>query len=712
MTVTTRKACLEEHNCLTLAVKNRAQAQRKTCAFLVSAGLVWASVSPVLAQGPANPLNPAIPVAPAAPPNQAINANPAGNGVPEVAPPDLGAGAVPVLPNPPALPNPLGNPVIAPPDNGGNPPAPAGPALTGKIAQINIVHRGTANISNDAIRAVMKEKVGDQYDPSTAAQDQDAIKGMGYFNGDVTLDATPDPAGGVDMTFTVVENPIIKKIVFSANTPDHQPSVPSATLLAQMDTREGQVLNTNTLVRDLDHLFNRQTGYMRQKGYIVDVSPDINIDPLSGILSVPLIEAHVDHILIQGNKKTKTFVITREMYSKSGQVLDENKLQKDMTRVYNTGLFDQVGPYQLEPTDVGLVNVVVPVVEKRSGTVSVGVGYSSYAKLVGRASLAENNFRGLGERVSLQWEVDGISSQSSIEAGFFEPYIDKNHTSLDVDLYDKVVYRFDSSTFGGGVGTTNTYEEKHVGGTVSVIRPLSDTLSFSPSLRYESVTTDTVSVPIEDAFIRQDGNIGVVGFQLTQNTRDNNVSPAEGGLNSLSLEFGQANTSTVNNAPTPLAPGLHGVSKFGLDLRRYISLDGPRKPGDFKTPKKVLAVRLLMGFANSDLPFFEQYFLGGADDLRGVDTDRYWGNKLALFQGELRLPIGKNENLQLVPFMDAGDAWGSIYQGIGLKQHSSFSPTVDFGLGLRLVTPVGPIRLDEAFGDQGAHTQFSIGQSF
>ena len=55
-----------------------------------------------------------------------------------------------------------------------------------------------------------------------------------------------------------------------------------------MDTKEGRVLNTNTLARDLDRLFNRQTGYMRSKGYIVDVSTDINIDPTSGVLTIPL----------------------------------------------------------------------------------------------------------------------------------------------------------------------------------------------------------------------------------------------------------------------------------------------------------------------------------------------------------------------------------------------------------------------------------------
>ncbi len=692
--------------------------QRRACALLASAGLALVGVGPAWAQGqPNSPVVPSAPTNPAAPPS--VNPNPNAHPVP-LGPNPAANPPPPVAGPPPAVGNTPPGPDAGAPDVGVAAPTP-GPPLAGRIAQIIIIHKGTAIISNDAILAQMTEKVGDQYDPDKAGADQAAIKGMGYFNGDVGLDVTPDPAGGLDLTYTVLENPVIKKIVFTANTPGGQPSVPAATLLAQMATQQGQVLNTNTLTRDLDHLFNRQTGYMRQKGYVVDVSPLINIDPNTGTLTIPLIEAHIDQIVIQGldahgqpsRLKTRPVVITREMLSHNGDVLDDTKLQKDMTRIYNTGLFDQVGPYQLVPTDVGLVNVVVPVVEKKSGTVSVGVGYSSYAKLVGRAELAENNFRGLGERVSLMWEVDGISSQSSVELGFYEPYLDKNHTSLDVDLYDKVVYRFNSSTFGGGIGSTNTYYEIHKGATVGVNRPLSDTLTVSPTIRYENVTTDNVAVAIQDSYIRQNGTIGALGLQVVSNTRDNNISPAEGGLNSLSLEFGASDSSTVNNAPTPLKPGRHGIAKIGLDLRRYISLQGPRKPGDFKSPKKILAVRLLLGYANPDIPFFEQYFLGGADDLRGVDTDRYWGNKLALFQAELRLPLGKSQNIQIVPFVDIGDAWGSIYQGINLQQHSNFSPTADYGLGLRLDTgAIGTIRFDEAFGAHGARTQFSIGQSF
>src|SRR3569833_1164226 len=217
---------------------------------------------------------------------------------------------------------------------------------------------------------------------------------------------------------------------------------------------------------------------------------------------------------------------------------------------------------------------------------------------------------------------------------------------------------------------------------------------------------------LKNTIIRQKGPVSAFGLQLSQNTRDNNFSPAGGGLRSVSLEVGTSDTTTVGNTPGPLVPCRHNFTKVGVDLRQYISLQGPRKAGDYREPKKVFAVRLLLGVTNKDVPLFEQYFLGGPESLRSLQIDQYWGNKLALGQAEFRIPVGKDNNLQAVLFSDLGDAWGSIYQDNQLKQHNNFTLNSDVGVGVRLVTPVGPIRLDYAVGSGGGRTQFDIGQSF
>ena len=690
--------------------KTRAQAWSTACAFAALIGLTASAPRVARAQAEPNPVAPAPgqpSVNPGSPKAQTPTAPTTGAPGPDKAPSLTPPPALNVPPVAPSIGG-LSGPPAAPSESG-----PAAPALTGKIARMVI--RGNRIISTEAIRAVMTQKIGSPYNASLADRDRDQIKGMGYFNGEVILSATPNSVGGVDEVYTVAENPVIKKIVFTANSPTGQPVIPSDKLKSLMDTREGQVLNTNTLVRDIDKLFNHNNGYVRQQGYIADVSADINIDPNTGTLTIPLVQAYIQEIRVTGNKRTKTVVVTRELRARPGDVLDEKRLQRDLTKVYNLGLFDQVGPLDEQAADVGRVTIVIPVQEKRSGQVTVGVGYSSRSKLVGRAELAENNFRGMGERVSIQAEVGGISSTSSVELGYYEPYLDRRHTSLNVDLYNKVIYRFSSGSLGGGLTTTgdsSNYTETRKGISLGVNRPLSDTTSAGVSFRTETVKTNNVNVNIQDTFIRQDGSVTAFGLQGSSNTRDQDASPASGGLRSITTEFGLANVGTTSNSPSPLAPGRHNVNKLGLDLRQYYSLQGPRKPGDIREPKKVFATRLLLGFANRDVPFFEQYFLGGADSLRGAQTDRYWGNNLALAQGELRIPVGKGDNFQGVLFTDVGDCWGSIYQGQGLSQHRTLTLQSDYGVGIRLVTPIGPIRVDYALGQGGGKTQFSIGQSF
>lgn len=633
-----------------------------------------APAPPIVA--PMNPVNPIVP--------------PGKEQPPAPAPPPGGLAPTPVLPAPPPL-------NVAPLQP--NPQTP--PTIVGRIAQIDVT--GNVYISTNAIRSLLRQKVGDNYSPDAAENDREAIYGMGYFTV-VSLQATPGAnSGDVVVAYTVVENPQVKQIVFSGNT-----AFSSAKLLSVIETRPGEVLNTNKLDHDIQSII----ALYRDKGYRASISEDINIDPKTGILSIPIIEARITAITITGNRKTKLHVITREMKSRPGSLYNQTVFSADLKRIYNTGLFDTVGPADIETPDVGSVALTVPVTEKRTGTVSVGVGFSSREQLVGRAELSESNFRGLGETLSLSWEVGGTQSQSSLEASFGDPWIDKYHTGFNVDLYNKVIYRFYNSFLPNsytGTGTNSQYLERHIGGLVTFSRPASDVSTTYLTIRSESVSADDVAVALADNFVHQNANISGIGMRYAVNTRDNNFNPAAGGYYSVSLEGVTSRASTVGNAPTPLSPGDHNFAKFGLDLRRYISLQGRRK--SLTQNMRVLAMRFLGGYEPAQTPFSEQYFLGGADSLRGYNEDRFWGNKLVLVNVELRIPIGNS--LTGVLFTDAGDAWGSIYQGSDLEQHIGFVYNQAIGVGIRVQTPIGPIRVDYGLSrNQGGLADFDIGQSF
>jgi outer membrane protein insertion porin family len=560
---------------------------------------------------------------------------------------------------------------------------------------------GNKNITGEAIRAILKQKVGQPFSPTDAESDRQAIQDMGYFSA-VTLRTTVAPVTNqVSETYTLVENPRVTAIVFTGNSVESSP-----VLLKVMQTQTGQVLNTNLLSKDIQSII----AVYRNAGFRASISDEINIDPATGTLTVPLIEARISSLTITGNKKTKTWVITREMKSKPGQVYNENVFRRDLTKIYNLGLFDNVGPADIGTPDVGKVALTLPVTEKRTGQVSVGVGYSSTEHLVGRAQLSESNFRGLGETASIMWEVGSVQSESSIDLGFADPWIDRKHDGFSVDLYDKVVYRFDNSFFSGSsVGTSSQYVERHKGAQVSLSRPLSDYTTGFLTVRGESVSTNNADVPVSSLFILQNDSIFGLGGRIVTDTRDNAFNAAAGGYTAFSLEGVGADTSTAGNAPSPLAPGPYYFPKFGADLRRYFSLQGKRRKS-LTENKRVFAVRLLAGFTATDTPFSEQYFLGGADTLRGYAEDRFWGNDMLLINAEVRIPIVSS--VQGVLFTDAGDAWGSIYQAEGLQQATSFQLQAAVGVGLRVTTPVGPIKVDYGIGRFGGNTDFSVGQSF
>ena len=103
----------------------------------------------------------------------------------------------------------------------------------------------------------------------------------------------------------------------------------------------------------------------------------------------------------------------------------------------------------------------------------------------------------------------------------------------------------------------------------------------------------------------------------------------------------------------------------------------------------------------NDLPAFARYSLGGMNTLRGYHSRTFEGSDMLLGNFELRLPVQKN--FELVGFYDIGNAadnmkWDKFYD--------------NWGMGIRVKTPMGQIRLDYAKGGDEDRTYFGFGQMF
>jgi len=350
---------------------------------------------------------------------------------------------------------------------------------------------------------------------------------------------------------------------------------------------------------------------------------------------------------------------------------------------------------------------------------SAGVGYSNRQQLIGRAEVSETNFQGRGEGISLLWETGGAANRNSIELTYTRPWLDKHQTALQINVFDKTVYRFSNSLQSSGQVFTgsngdNRYNEQRRGGIVTISRPIRDTVRASLSLRGENVHTDPLALSGTNTEILQDGPIYAVGGSLQRDTRDLILDPVAGGYQNVSLQAGHANLNKIfsaNGLPlTQAVTGSISFSKGSLELRQYLSLQGRRK--HLTDEKSAIALRFLAGSSLGTLPFFEQFFVGGAETLRGYREDRFWGKYMFLGSIELRQPLARR--LKGVLFMDVGDAWGGNYTNVNLEgfTQSGFSPKVGVGLGIRVGTPLGPIRLDYGIGSEGGRTHFSIGNVF
>lgn len=530
--------------------------------------------------------------------------------------------------------------------------------------------RGTEHIAADTITAALSAHIGDPYSDAVAAAQEKALRQLGWFY-DVAV-TSEETAQGVRLVVTVVENPVYQGIVIEGNTVFSQQE-----LLAVMQTKPGEVGNNRVIISDMAAIADKY----HAAGYIFAQIVDVATDTATGNLVVTLVEGKVEEVRVTGNHKTKTYVITREMRTKPGDILNNGRLRRDLDRLINLDIFQDVSAQPSVGSAPGLVVATVNVVEKKTGLAAAGVGYSSVQKLVGFVDLAESNLGGTAQQVTLRTEFGG---RDSYELGYFNPWTAAPATSLRVGLYRKIILREAFSA-----NQSFLYDEKRSGGNVTLSRPLGDseTTRVFATLRADSVSVrQAQDAGLPDIIALQRGeDVRSVALALRNDTRNIVANPTRGGLNSLSAEF---------------AGWLGGTSfnKFGADVRRYLRAGG----------KRIFAARLLLGLTSGNPPFLEQYLVGGGETLRGYRNDRFPGTRMALLNTELRMPI--QESIVGVLFADVGDAWGGAFaRDLG---DADFKARFGYGVGVRLITPIGPVRIDYGIGAEGQETHFSIGHAF
>lgn len=586
----------------------------------------------------------------------------------------------------------------------------------GKIEEITI--RGNKRVSALVIKANMRVKEGQLLNVNAIKEDLQRIRDMGWFSKvDYSTTSTTTPTGNSwKVVIDVQEYELVREIAIVGNTNKEVPTeeiLKKVTFAPAPGTKEEDLkpFNNSELgptVQAIQKLYTEKGFFGRVEG----VGPD-PYNPSTVIIKIR--ELMVSSVTVDGLTSTKDKVFNRLIKTKPQEPYSFAKWGRDYQRVLNTQWFEGVTPSL--PTqseqDEGFVDLKMSLNDTRTGLFNAGVVLDPQNSLAGAISYSDSNFMGSGQSVGVNFTQATRGFGGSASLDYANPFMDSHDTSFRASIYDRLIFRFTNGLTGGSsANTANQYQERRTGASFSVTRPQNEKMSIGSSMRFEKIHTlnppqASPTVP----YVQQDGEVGSFGLSLIKNTRDLDFDPSRGSYLRVDLEPGYSVINPIDATDTRNpAPGRYGFVKFGFDYRTYMTKDKrPRSKDDIS--REVFAFRLRGGTVSGTVPFFEQYFAGGNDSVRGYNEDRFWGKNMLVGTFEWRKPI--QEQFSLVTFVDYGGAWGGYGGVTNFEQSQSASFHYGYGLGIRFRTPLGPIRLDYAFNDQGgSRAHFMIGTSF
>ena len=432
---------------------------------------------------------------------------------------------------------------------------------------------------------------------------------------------------------------------------------------------------------------------------------------------------YVESINVEGNTKSKSRVIIRELALTPGDIFDLRRMDVSERRLKNIGFFDDVR-LNPEPTNIpGRKDLGITVREGRTGSFTFGAGFGSVESFVMYFEVLQSNFdlfnwrsgfQGDGQKFRFRASAGTTSNQVLI--GFEEPWLFEQRLAFGVEIY-----RTESDY------NSADYNELRTGFELYLRRRLFELVEARLSYRMELVEifdvdrnpTAAGAVENGDGSITNDGIADVfqaaegedlvskVGLTFLRDTRETLIFTRKGNRSSLKFEY----------------------AGIGGDIN-YHKMEGRTAQfiPTFDTYEQSLSIIARAGnvspFGQSDIvPFYDRFYLGGPDTLRGFDyrevgnrddddpNESVGGNSYALVSLEYGFRIA--EPLGLVVFYD----WGFVNENDFDFSMSEYAD--NWGVGARIMLMGSPLKLDlgipitspEGAGG-GSQFNFSFGTRF
>lgn len=575
-----------------------------------------------------------------------------------------------------------------------------------KITIKKVEVAGTKEIKPKTILGLMKTKKNKPYKEEFIVADKEAIisyyKNHGYLRMELEEPQISynDERTEMNIVFNIKEG--IKFTIgifsFSGNS-----VLKEKELIKVLEMKPGKMFEQEKY--DIS-LMNLRAAYS-DKGYLnADIVPEIVEDEANKKVNIEFkinekTPVYVKRFYVEGNTYTKSYVLEREILLKSGDILYANKVRRSLERLYNLGFLEDVR-VDVQPTDEpDKVDVVFFVSEGKPGMLSAGMGYSSTDKLVGTLQVQHMNLLGRAYRLNLLWEFG--ERKQNYEISFNEPWLLGKPISLGVNLFNTDrVRQYTTVDYGTDL---NAYSERRQGVGLSLGPRISEYYSLSFGYSYEKVDLLSIDPQYVD-LIKPIPIVSSLTGAIIHDNRDNIFDASRGSRDSFSL---QLSGGVLGGDAHFYKPYISTSWYFPLIWKLVFSASGK--------------MSMVGEFSNTKV-YNEYFYLGGADSVRGYNYGEIsppgGGKIMMVYNAEIKFPLVMEHgrtSLQGAAFLDIGGAWENLSD---INLNIGDQPTwmkAGVGLGIRLTTPVFPLRFDWGYRLDGGKSDplqfyFNIGNIF
>ncbi|MCF7837957.1 MAG: outer membrane protein assembly factor BamA [Candidatus Marinimicrobia bacterium] len=456
---------------------------------------------------------------------------------------------------------------------------------------------------------------------------------------------------------------------------------PAAEIGALLPFKVGEVLSAGEVTAARRAIIE----YYGERGYFdTRVDERLRAAPAQGLADLHFVisegqPGYVRDVLVRGNTRTQDRVIRREVLIAPGDKISWGRLRTSENRLRNLGFFSEVDSQFLRTEQAGLFDIAFNVKEQKTGTLSVGAGFSSIDQVVGFIELGQGNFdifgwphfTGAGQKFRVRLQLG--NERSDLDVSFTEPWFLGRRLALDTGFF------MNDERF-----LSDDYSQKNIGASAGLTRAVFPATRLSGTYSWQQYDVYDVATNVSELIRREEGTRTRSAFTLalTRDTRNHPFLPSRGSRWRLA---GTLAGGPLGGETDIYRLDLRGANYFPLWFGHVLILRGEASVVDY--------------YGDSEwVPIFDRLFMGGLRTVRGFkfrdvgpkdELGEPIGGRSSLFgSAEYTIPVWKA--IRLAGFYDAGQVWLDAY-----TVESDFNTSV--GVGIRFDIPGFPLQFNYAW---------------